>query len=194
MIIKEKLSESNQKFQELNKALNDVNAQLQSKNSQLSEANNVKEQFIAQFFDLCSNYITRMEEYQNSLYKLVVNKHYESLAKQLKSTTKINKELETLYSHFDNIFLNLYPSFVSEFNALLREDEHIVLKTGLLLNKELRIYALLRLGINDGTKIANFLRCSTSTVYNYRTRMRNKSIVKDDFEAEVLKIGISRTR
>lgn len=192
--IKEKLSESNQKLQELNKTLNDVNAQLQSKNGQLSEANNVKEQFIAQFFDLCSNYITRMEEYQNSLYKLVVNKHYESLAKQLKSTTNINKELETLYSHFDNIFLNLYPSFVSEFNALLREDEHIVLKTGLLLNKELRIYALLRLGINDGTKIANFLRCSTSTVYNYRTRMRNKSIVKDDFEAEVLKIGISRTR
>ena len=98
-----------------------------------------------------------------------------------------------MYSHFDNIFLNLYPTFITDFNALLRDGEQVIPKTGSLLNKELRIYALLRLGINDGAKIASFLRCSTSTVYNYRTKMRNKSIInKDDFENEVLQIGAGK--
>lgn len=188
--IKETLSVTNKKLQDLNKALNDVNDQLHCRNQQLQETNKVKEQFIAQFFDLCSNYINRMEEYQNSLYKLAINRRYEALVKQLKSTANINEELDALYSHFDNIFLNLYPTFISDFNALLKEGEQIIPKTGTLLNKELRIYALLRLGINDGVKIASFLRCSTSTVYNYRTKMRNKSIGnKDDFENEVLRIG-----
>lgn len=191
--IKEALSDSNTKLQNLNKALNDANNQLYSKNTQLQDINNVKEQFIAQFFDLCSNYITRMEEHQNSLYKLAVNRRYEVLLKQLKSTANIDEELEALYSHFDNIFLNLYPTFITDFNALLRDGEQIIPKTGSLLNKELRIYALLRLGINDGAKIASFLRCSTSTVYNYRTKMRNKSIInKDDFENEVLQIGAGK--
>ena len=73
---------------------------------------------------------------------------------------------------------------------MLKEDERIVPKAGTLLNKELRIYALIRIGINDGAKISNFLRCSTSTVYNYRTKMRNKAIGdKENFENEILKIG-----
>ena len=188
--IKEALSISNTKLQELNNTLNKVNDQLYCKNHELLETNNVKEQFIAQFFDLCSNYITRMEGYQNSLYKLAINRNYEMLIKRLKSTTNIDEELNALYSHFDSIFLNLYPTFVTDFNALLKEDERIVPKAGTLLNKELRIYALIRIGINDGAKISNFLRCSTSTVYNYRTKMRNKAIGdKENFENEILKIG-----
>ena len=188
--IKEALAESNEKLKELNKALNDVNGQVHSKNRQLQESNNVKEQFIAQFFDLCSNYIARMEIYQTSLYKLAANRNYETLIKQLKSTNNIAAELDSLYNHFDHIFLNLYPTFVTDFNALLKESEQITLKKGQLLNRELRIYALLRLGINDGGKIASFLRCSTSTIYNYRTKIRNKaSLDKDDFENQVLRIG-----
>ena len=85
--------------------------------------------------------------------------------------------------------VNLYPTFVSDFNALLKDDEKIILKQDALLNRELRIYALLRLGITDSGKIANFLRCSTSTVYNYRTKMRNKAAVdRDEFENEIMKI------
>lgn len=188
--IKEELFISNEKLQELNTALNKVNDQLYCKNHELLETNNIKEQFIAQFFDLCSNYITRMEEYQNSLYKLAINRSYEQLIKKLKSTTNIDEELNALYSHFDSIFLNLYPTFVTDFNALLKEGEQVIPKAGTLLSKELRIYALIRIGINDGVKIANFLRCSTSTVYNYRTKMRNKAMGdKENFENEILQIG-----
>lgn len=100
------------------------------------------------------------------------------------------KSLSALYARFDKVFLGLYPTFVSDFNALLKDEEKIILKPDALLNRELRIYALLRLGITDSGKIANFLRCSTSTVYNYRTKMRNKAAVdRDEFENEIMKIS-----
>ena len=99
-----------------------------------------------------------MEKYQNVLYKYAINKYYDELIKKLKSSALIDEELNALYARFDRVFLNLYPTFVSDFNALLKEEERIVLKTDTLLNRELRIYALLRLGISDSGKIANALQ------------------------------------
>ena len=190
--IKKELSNVNEKLTELNRELNDTNDLLHSKNAQLRESNDVKEQYIGQFFNLCSTYIDKMEDYRKTLYKLGINRQYEELIKILKSTTVVDNELEELYTHFDSIFLSLYPTFVTDFNSLLAENEQIVLKSGDLLNKELRIYALLRLGITDNVKIAGFLRCSMSTIYNYRTKMRNKAAInRDEFEDMVMKIGIA---
>jgi len=132
-----------------------------------------------------------MEDYRRGLYKLGINRQYEELVKKLRSTTMVDNELDELYKHFDSIFLSLYPTFVDDFNSLLIEEERITLKADDLLNKELRIYAVLRLGITDSTKIASFLRCSMSTVYNYRTKTRNKAVItRDDFEKRVMKIGV----
>ena len=182
MRIRKDLADSNDELQRLNGALNDMNSQLHSSNSLLQENNAIKEQYIGQFFNICSGYIDKIGDYQNGLYRLAVNKHYEELVKKLRSTALIDAESEALYRHFDTIFLNLYPTFVADLNALLKPEEQIVLKQDTLLNKELRIYALLRLGITDSEKIANFLRCSTSTIYNYRTKMRNRAIDKELFE------------
>ena len=186
MRIRKDLADSNDELQRLNETLNDMNAQLHSSNSLLQENNDIKEQYIGQFFNICSGYIDKIGDYQNVLYRLAVNKHYDELVKKLRSTTLIDSETEALYHHFDTIFLNLFPTFVADLNALLREEERIVLKQDTLLNKELRIYALLRLGITDSEKIANFLRCSTSTIYNYRTKMRNRAIDKDTFEDQFI--------
>ena len=158
--------------------------------NQLYEINGIKEYYIAEFFDVCFSYIHKMEKYQNMLYKIAINKYYDELIKKLKSSALIDEELSALYARFDKVFLGLYPTFVSDFNALLKDEEKIILKPDALLNRELRIYALLRLGITDSGKIANFLRCSTSTVYNYRTKMRNKAAVdRDEFENEIMKIS-----
>lgn len=193
-VIKEELSHTNNKLNELNSELNDKNDMLKDRYVELSESSIVKEQYIAQFFDICSTYIDKMEEYRRTLYKLGINKQYDELINRLKSTSIIDNELEELYSHFDKIFLNLYPTFVSEFNDLLVDDEKIILKRGDLLNKELRIYALFRLGITDSAKIASFLRCSMSTIYNYRTKMRNKAAEKrDEFEELIMCIGRKST-
>lgn len=182
--IKEELSQTNARLMLLNDELHE-------KNTQLSDSNTIKEQYIARFFDLCSMYIDKMEDYRKSLNKLAQNRQFEELYKQLKSTSMMENELDELYKNFDAIFLNLYPTFVADFNALLVEDERIVLKSEDLLNKELRIYALLRLGITDSVKIASFLRCSLSTVYNYRTKARNKAAIsREDFEKMVMRIGV----
>lgn len=188
--IKRALVQSNEKLLRLNDKLNHMNSQLNDKNNRLFETNNIKEQYIAEFFDVCFSYISKMEKFQNVLYKYAINRYYDELIKKLKSPALINSELTALYTRFDTVFLGLYPTFVSDFNALLKDEEKIVLKPDALLNRELRIYALLRLGITDSGKIANFLRCSTSTVYNYRTKMRNKAAVdRDEFENEIMKIS-----
>lgn len=111
----------------------------------------------------------------------------------LRSTRMVENEVEALYVNFDRIFLGLYPTFVRDFNALLQPEERIVLKSEDLLNKELRIFALMRLRVTDSVRIAAFLRCSLSTIYNYRTKVRNKALVpRDEFEGWVMRIGVNR--
>jgi hypothetical protein len=182
---------TSQKLAELNKDITETNSQLQERNAQLSESNHVKEEYIAHFFSLCSSYINKLENYRVILNKKAALKQFDEIYRMLKSTTLVEKELEELYENFDVIFLNLYPTFVKDFNVLLLDEEQIVLKQGELLNTELRIFALIRLGITDSVKIAAFLRYSLSTIYNYRTKARNKAAVsRNDFEEAVMKIGL----
>ncbi|WP_433829893.1 DUF6377 domain-containing protein [Flavobacterium anhuiense] len=188
--IRTELYETSQKLAELNKDITETNSRLQESNLQLSESNLVKEEYIAHFFSLCSTYINKLENYRISLNKKATAKQFDEIYKILKSTTLVDNELEELYKNFDIIFLNLYPTFVKDFNALLIPEEQITLKQNELLNTELRIFALIRLGITDSVKIAAFLRYSLSTIYNYRTRARNKAAVsRNDFEEMVVKIG-----
>lgn len=177
----------------LNGEISETNDLLQERNIQLSESNHIKEEYIAHFLDLCSTYINKLEDYQKSLQKKAMNKQLDELFKMLRSTRMVENEVEALYVNFDRIFLGLYPTFVKDFNALLQPEERIVLKSEDLLNKELRIFALMRLGVTDSVRIAAFLRCSLSTIYNYRTKVRNKALVpRDEFEGWVMRIGINR--
>lgn len=97
--------------------------------------------------------------------------------------------LKNFYEHFDEAILNIYPSFIEKFNALLKSGEQVIPKSGELLNTELRLYALVRLGIDDSAKIAQFLRCSVSTVYTYRSKMRKRALNGETFEQQVREIG-----
>ena len=185
-----KLNELNDELQGTNSQLHIVNKELSEANTNLSEANQIKEAYIGHFLDLCSTYINKLEKYQNTLNKKAVEKKLDELYKMLKSSDMINNELNELYENFDNIFLHLYPNFVEEFNSLLLDEEKFVLKPNELLNVELRIFALIRLGITDSSKIASFLHYSANTIYSYRTRVRNKAAVpRDDFENRVMKIS-----
>lgn len=185
-----KVSKIRELLVELNKKIRKTNEQLNESNVKLTESNLIKEEYIAHFFDLCSDYIAKIEEYRKTLNKRVANNQFDELAKDLKSTKIIDGELDALYYNFDHIFIKLYPSFVDDFNAMLIPEERIVLKSGELLNNELRIFALIRLGITDSIKIASFLRYSVSTIYNYRSSIKNKVIVpREDFMNLLMKIG-----
>jgi len=192
--VKEALSLTSKKLELLNIEILHANEQLKHSNEELQESNRVKEEYIAQFFDLCSSYIDKLENYRKMLNTKAVGKQFEEIARILKSTDFTNSELHDLYRNFDLIFIHLYPGFVEELNSLLIPEERYTFKDGEILNTELRIFALERLGITDSVRIAAFLRCSISTIYNYRTKARNRSAVsREEFENKVGKIGRRQT-
>lgn len=190
-----KLARIKNQLKKTNKQLTELNDELQMSNIHLEEANHVKEEYIGRFFDQCSEYIEKIENYRKELNRKAKNNQLDDLFRMLKSKAIVEAELMELYAKFDSIFLNIYPDFIKEFNNLLVPEERIYPKQDELLTTELRIYALIRLGITDSNKIASFLRYSLRTVYNYRTKVRNKSAVtRGDFEDYVKKIGLKSTR
>lgn len=190
--------ELNKHVDELKKAqiqLADVNTQLQSLNALLLDANNkltesnyVKEEYIGYVFNICSNYISKLDEYRKNINRKIKAGLVDDIKKMTDSSSlSMNEELKEFYRNFDATFLNIYPNFVADFNALLQPDKQIIPKEGELLNSELRIYALVRLGISDSVKIAEFLHCSSQTVYNNRLKVRSKAIVPKEHFAEIVK-------
>ena len=184
------LSTAHQRLEEVNMQLKDLNTQLQEVNDQLRESNYVKEEYIGYAFNICSTYISKLEEFRKNINRKLKVGQIEDVKAITDSSATASNELKEFYQNFDTIFLHLYPDFVGDFNALLLPEERIELKEGELLNTELRIHALIRLGITDSVKIADFLHCSAQTVYNNRLRTRNKSIIpKEDFINAVKKLG-----
>ena len=184
------LSTAHQRLEEVNIQLKDLNTQLQEVNDQLRESNYVKEEYIGYVFNICSTYISKLEEFRKNINRKLKVGQIEDVKAITDSSATASNELKEFYQNFDPIFLHLYPDFVGDFNALLLPEERIELKEGELLNTELRIHALIRLGITDSVKIADFLHCSAQTVYNNRLRTRNKSIIpKEDFINAVKKLG-----
>ena len=184
------LSTAHQRLEEVNMQLKDLNTQLQEVNDQLRESTYVKEEYIGYVFNICSTYISKLEEFRKNINRKLKVGQIEDVKAITDSSATASNELKEFYQNFDTIFLHLYPDFVGDFNALLLPEERIELKEGELLNTELRIHALIRLGITDSVKIADFLHCSAQTVYNNRLRTRNKSIIpKEDFINAVKKLG-----
>lgn len=190
---KQEISLANNQFLELNKELNLFNEKLNETNKTLKEANLVKEIYIGRYMDQCSVYISKLDEYRRKLNVIVSSGKTAELVKAIKSKEFIEVELKEFYHNFDKTFLLLFPNFIEEFNSLLSDNEDIKLKQGELMNTELRIFALIRLGISDSVKISEFLRYSLSTIYNYRTKLRNKALgPRDEFEANVMRIGTNK--
>jgi hypothetical protein len=184
-----KLSQSLSDLFDVNLQLKDLNGQLQNYNRQLSEANHIKEEYIGHFLNACSTYIDKLDNYRKTLNRKASDNKIDELLRTLKSTEMVEKELAELYENFDSIFLFLFPSFVEDFNALLLPEERFVIKQDELLNVEMRIFALIRLGIADSSKIAKFLRYSSNTIYNYRAKIKNKSAIpREDFENKIMEI------
>lgn len=184
-----KLNKTRQALAKANNDLKVSNLQLQSVNKNLRSADKVKEEYIMKYLSRCRRYLGSFESYQRQMYKLMQARQIEELARQLKSTQVINDEQNHFYHDFDEAFLKLYPNFIDRFNALLRPDAQIIPKKGELLTTELRIFALIRLGETDSAQIAKFLNYSLTTIYNYRSRVRNNALSdKENFEEEVMKL------
>lgn len=183
---KKKVSQAKRKLDATNGELKEVNHRLTYTNTCLQESNSIKEAYVGYYMDLCSNYINKVEEYRNGLNNIVRTQGVNEVMKVIRRPSFLKNELDGFYEDFDAAFLKIFPNFVKQFNSLLQADKQIVLKPRELLNTELRIFALIRLGIGDSIKIAEFLRRSPSTIYNYRVKYRNAAINnREDFDNQV---------
>ncbi len=151
-------------------------------NASLQRANEIKERYVTRFMNLSLDYLNKMDSYRAMLFKKAAARNFDILYDAISSTRYIDTEVTDFYRKFDEAFLELFPDFTDDLNCLLLPEYQIRLKNGNALTTELRVLALMKLGITDGDLIARFLRCSQSTVYNYRTRMRNRAVDRAKFE------------
>ena len=173
----------------LNKEIEDRNRELSQLTGKYKEANRAKEEYIGHFLQMCSIYISKLNDYRKTINRKLMAGQYQDLVVFTSSQKHILTERHELYRQFDIAFLHLYPGFVKQLNELLLPDEQIEFKNGEGLGNELRIFALLRLGVTDSSQIADFLGYTLPTIYTYRTKMRNRAKDRDNFESDILRIG-----
>lgn len=176
------------KIQVAKKVISDSNEKLLETNHQLVDSNKIKEEYVTYYFNTTAEYISKLENLKKSLEMKLMTKKTEDL-RFVVDSINIKRERDELYNNFDKVFLKLFPEFVPTFNSLLREEDRIQLKEGQLLNTELRIFALIRMGIHDNEKISRILDYSVATIYTYKTRIRSKSIVpNEEFDKRIMAI------
>jgi hypothetical protein len=185
---KEYLKTANLKLKDLNEKLSFTNNDLKRLYEEISTIDAIKEQYIGTFLNLYSEYIDKLDVYRKTVSKYIITNKTKDLLELSKSKKIIESELKIFYDNFDKSFLHIYPNFIKNFNALLKEDERIIVKEDNSLTVELRIFALIRLGITNSSKISKILRYSVNTIYNYRVKVRNIAINRDEFEEMVKKI------
>lgn len=178
---KKLITEAHLKEQEINHRLSVVN-------NKLSEANKIKEEYIGYFFNVNSEFFDKIERFKRSLEQKVTDRKLDEI-RFLVNSINLRAEKEYLLQNFDRVFLKLFPNFVAEFNMLFAPEDQIVLKEGELLNTDLRIFALIRMGIHDNEKIARILQYSVNTINTYKTKIKKRSFVtNEEFEKKIMEI------
>ncbi|MDE6804788.1 MAG: hypothetical protein K2J29_09165, partial [Muribaculaceae bacterium] len=177
----------NKRITKTKNAFAQLNEELKRLNCQLSETNKSREQYVSLFIDLCAAYIDKLNRFPTVL-KLKVRNMGDLSSVADRYVRPSEAETREMFFNFDTAFLRLYPNFITQFNELLQADKPILPKKGELLNTDLRIYALVRMGITDSNKIATLLFLSPQTIFNHRTQVRNKALNRETFEKSVMDI------
>ncbi|QDO95511.1 transcriptional regulator [Formosa sediminum] len=185
---REHLKTANLQLKDLNEQLNNSNNDLKRLYNELSAVDTIKEQYVGTFLNLYSEYIDKLDNYRKNVRKYIVTNKTNDLLELVKSKNIVDDELKLFYTNFDKSFLHIYPNFIEGFNELLKDEGKIVIKKENTLTVELRIFALIRLGIVNSSKISKILRYSVNTIYNYRVKVRNNAKDREEFEDMVKKI------
>jgi len=175
MRTRKELEESKARVERRNQTLQDMNEQLQALNGELHESNKVRQEYIALFLQNLSENISTTRQYKNHVLKYIRRGNDKYLIEEIEALPPIEEDIQEFNQMFDRTFVNLYPDFVEQFNALLAEGEEVTPKGGDILTPELRVFALIKLGITESSKIASLLHYSANTVYNYRAKIKNKA-------------------
>ena len=173
------LEQANQNLTEAQLTINERNEALQKANDRLEESNRIKTVYVGRSFYHNSEYINKVEKLYKMVSRKIAARQFEDLRSQLKESTLMTERIN-MYADFDETFLNLFPDFVDKFNQLFDEKDRKQPDGMHSLTNEMRIFALMRLGVSDSERIANFLNYSVHTVNTYKTRVKNKAIVDNE--------------
>lgn len=179
------LARHRHELSESNSLLSSLNEKLNTLNSRLLDTNSRRERLAKLYIDLCAKYIDRLSKFEVLVKRKIKVGQVNDLLNTASSSRLSEEDAATFMNSFDTAFLDLYPSFVTEFNALLREDEQIVPPHKGRLTTELRIYALIRLGVKESSEIAALLFYTPRTIYNYRSTIKSRARNRETFESEV---------
>ena len=175
-------------LQSARKTISQRNKQLEESNKALQESNKINTEYIGRSFTINAEYINMMEKLFHTLDYKIMAKQYKDLSRSLQES-KLNAQRKSMFADFDDAFLTIFPNFIEDFNALFAPENRKMPEGEQKLTTEMRIFALIRLGVKDSERIANFLHYSVNTINTYKTRVKNKSIVSnDEFEDRVMAI------
>ncbi|MDJ1501913.1 DUF6377 domain-containing protein [Xanthocytophaga agilis] len=178
----------NRSLRQAKSSLAASNEYLTEANYRMQEANKIKEEYIGHFFTTFSEYIDKIDAFKKAITRKITSRRIEEIG-DIVQKINLKTERENLFYSFDTTFLRIFPNFIVDFNTLFKEEDHYSLHEKQELPVELRIFALIRLGIKDNEKIAKILDYSINTIYTYKTKVKNKSIIPNEhFEDELLKI------
>ena len=170
------------------KIIQEKNMQLEQINNRLIEDTRIKEEYIGYFFNTISEYILKLEKLKRGIDRKLTIKKYDEIWAAI-NDINIKKEREQLFYTFDHIFLKIFPNFIAVFNSMLKPEDHVKPKDSEVLNTELRIFALIRLGINNNQAIANILEYSVNTIYVYKMRIKAKATVSgEQFDRTIMEV------
>jgi len=187
------LLESNRQLTEIQTKISKQNMDLLQINERLKEVHRIKDEYIGYFFSTNSAYLDKTEDFRKMVVRKIKNRQFDELI-ELTAVTDLRKEREEMFNLFDQIFMKLFPDFVTRYNQLFKAEEQVTIKTDGMLTPEIRIFALIRLGITESERIANFLDFSLSTVKNYKTKAKNRSLVPNElFEHKIMEIESVKT-
>lgn len=187
-VARRELIRQNEDLNQMNEEMREKNEELFRLADELQESDQIKEKYVGYFLQLCSVYIQKIGEYRKTVNRKIRTGQIDDLYRMTASTQALQTETKEFYKKFDEAFLHIFPNFVADFNNLLREDQRFDLKKEELLNTELRIFALIRLGIKDSSQIAEFLSYNPVTIYSYRTKVKSKAINKGSFDKNIMEI------
>ena len=177
---------------EMNRQLRELNEHIRSINGELRDANNIKDEYVGHYLSLCSRYIVRINDYRKLLLKVYKDGDCDALIRELRTKNPADAEYKEFLAIFDETFLHLFPDFVAHVNRLMTDAERFSPRQPRTLNTELRILALIRLGVTHSAKIAAILNCSVATIHTYRAQLRNAAIGdRNAFDDAIRRIDIA---
>jgi tetratricopeptide (TPR) repeat protein len=166
------------------------NRRLQVTTAKLASTSLIKDSFLAGYMEQAAYYIRKVDENKSQLRRTLKSDGLEGVTALLRSPSYADEEYPNFYKHFDETFLGIFPDFIESVNKYLAAGHFKINKGTHTLNTELRILALIRLGISDPERIAKILNTSKGTVFTYRSKLRhNASCPPEEFENKICEIN-----